>query len=400
MTTTTPNRTRVDPALIQRGAQWGMLGFIVVSSLGGAFTHMHDWTATALPNQADWLCWSNAVISELLPMSSFLSLRSRQQQKRSTTAPGVIFMGAAMLSLCAQLSATGWRLPYDTQLLACLPAIALIVLSKVIFSDIDYAVKERERIAEEAARAATAASQRQRRDAELAAEQQRRDAELAAELAAEQQRRDAELAAELERQRRADEAEAAERIARIEAEAMTRRSEIEAHALAERTRVEAADRAAERDARLALERAEREREAARLDEVARIEAQARADAERMRAEAEAEQARAEAARIEAETAARLQAAALIAGQTADRGSAVVDVDSAPGRRRRTRTETEAIATAALAVLPADTSREDAVKAVAAALDSTVRYAREFVPDDWPAASSASGSALGLRLVAG
>jgi hypothetical protein len=420
MTTATVDRRewwRFDVSRSEGLLQGAILLFIVVSSLAGAFTHMHDWTREALPKQADWLCWSNAVISELLPTSAFLSMRKRQRQKRSVSVPVSIFLGSACLSMCAQLSATGVRLPYDTQALACLPAVALLILSKVIFGDVEYSRKAREAAEQKAARKAVTqarraahAAQVARRDAELAAEhaaelarnQAREAAELArnqereaAELAAELRRQDAELAAELERER-----------LRVQADAEARRTQIEQTAITEREQAKAAERAAERAAQ---ERREaRDAETRRLAQVerARIEAQAQAERERIAAEAEAERVRAEAARVAAEAAEKRQAAALLADHERRGEDGDVGGGEPAGPRRMRRADRRRLIDAALAGLPDGTTRAEAVVIVAKRLDVAERYVRDFVPQDWVAGSSADGSVGGedssaqrLRLVA-
>jgi hypothetical protein len=93
--------------------RFGGLAFVAAAGFAGAFTHMHDWTAEALPTAADWLCWANAVISEILPTVSFLSWRDRADRKRSTGMPLTIFIGSSLVSLVANLSATGLRINGD-----------------------------------------------------------------------------------------------------------------------------------------------------------------------------------------------------------------------------------------------------------------------------------------------
>jgi hypothetical protein len=373
---------------IQRRILYWILAVIVGASLASAFTHMHDWTihtidealmsAGSVKRTPGWIGWANAVISELLPAAAFLLIRERHSQRRSVTVPVWIFIGSAVLSLVANLSATGVEIPGAAQFLACLPALATIVLSKVIFSDLGYAAEVAERLAAEAAQAAERAAEQRRRAAEQAAELRRREAEQAAEREAEQRRRDAELAAELDRKAREHEAELAERQARIAAEAETRRAEIEA-----------ADREAERQAR---ERREaREAELRRAAEVERA---------RVAAEAEAELQRAEARRVEAAAEAQRQAAARLAELQAQRrpapdgGDEGVDTAGSTGSRRMSSTERAELAAAVLTTLPAGTERPDAVKAVARELGVSAEYARRFVPAGFVAGGSAGGSADG------
>lgn len=370
------------------GENWlalAMLAVLFVFALAGAFTHMHDWTITAInealrenalargvtpvPVTPDWFGWSNAVTSEIMPTYALLTVRKRQRQGRSITGPGWLFGLSSLLSLLAQLSATGVRLPYDAQLLVCLPAIALVVLGTFKLSDMSFAREE--------AAAAEQAAERQRRQAELAAE-------LAAEQAAERERAAAEQAAEAERQRAEREAELAREAAEREAERATALARIEAEQATERLRIEAAERDKVWAAEQERQRRADEAEAARLAEAARIEAEARA--ERDRAEAE---------RIRAEAEKQAQAAALLAQQAAGRhavadhgrGQAEVTEIGTGGRVYRPRHESEAIAAATLATLPKDTPRDQAVRNVAAALGTSRRQASKFVPQNWPASSA-------------
>lgn len=352
--------------------RFGGLAFVALAGFAGAFRHMHDWTAEALPLQAGWLCWANAVISEILPTVSFLSWRDRIEQKRKSGVPLFVFLASAVVSLIANLSATGLRIPGDMYFLAALPMLSIMVLFKMVLGDLDYARKDRERAVVEAARRADVTRKQAAREAELAAEAARNFEREQAEQAAELRRRDAELAAELKREE--DERGAAERLrlAEIEQAAITRREEMAARERAE------------------LRQAEQAR--ARREEQAR--ADAFAAAERIKAEAEAERLRAETDRIRAEARAKEQAAQLLAGRhRVDTGHDRADTATvSPIRQRRPRAETQALAEAALDLLPAGTSREEAVKAVHRAIGNTERYAREFVPADWSAGSSAGGEA--------
>lgn len=400
---TTPPVVTFRHRLALRGEDWlalGMLALLFVFALAGAFTHMHDWTITAInealaksaatrgvtpaPTTPDWFGWSNAVTSEIMPTYALLTVRKYQRQGRSTKPAGALFIASSSLSLLAQLSATGVRLPYDAQLLVCLPAIALMVLGGFKFSDISYA------------RAAAV-------EAERAAEVERRRAEVAAEHAAEVQRQRAEAAAEraaeVERQRVEREAELAREAADRDAEREAERIRIEQAAITERARIEAAERAEVRRAEAERQRRADDAGAARLAEQARIQAEADARAAQIEAEARAARERAEAARIQAEADKAAQAAALLALQQQERvdhGRARHAADESAEvtqiRQRRPRHETEAIVEATLAVQPPGTTRDEAVKVVAVALGSTERYAREFVPSDWTAASSAGGEA--------
>lgn len=364
--------------------RFGGLAFVAGAGFAGAFAHMHDWTAEALPATADWLCWSNAVISEIMPTVSFLSWRDRAERKRSTGMPLTVFIGSSFVSLVANLSATGLRIPGDRYFLAALPMLALVVLTKMVLGDLDYARRDRLRAEEKARRKALTAARRAEHARKLAAA----DAELAAELAAEQarnyEREQAEQAAELARLAREQEAELARLADERAAAERLRLAEIEQAAATERERLAAAERAE-------LRRIEQQREQRRID----AEAAALAEAERIKAEAEAVLIAARARQIAADAAAKEQAAALLATQGTPgkhRESAVGDATVQPMRQRRPRAETEVLAEATLAMLPAGTSRDEAVKAVARAIGASERYAREFVPADWSTSSSAGGEA--------
>lgn len=418
MGTDTEARGSFRRVLALRGEDWlalGMLAVLFMFALAGAFDHMHGWTidsinealrenaeargVTPVPVTPDWFGWSNAVTSEIMPTYALLTVRKRQRQGRSITGPAVLFVGSSVLSLLAQLSATGVRVPYDAQLLVCLPAVALMILGAFKFADMSYgrqaavtAELERERRTELAARKAADA-------AHLAAELEHREAHQAAELAARREREAAELAARLDRERREHEAHLEHERLRIEGESITRREQI---AAAERAEVRAAEerqrqRRSDIERAAAVERAriaaEAEAERVRAD-AARIEA----DAARVAADAERAQVDAEARRAAAErvAAARHEARGTGGQGAADPGGS--DDAATDARRRRPRHETAALVGDVLATLPAGTERAAAVAEVAAALNVTAKYAREFIPEGWvaggPAEESGSSSAAG------
>lgn len=411
-----PWRSRLAPNA-EVVVMYGGIALVAGMAFAGAFTHMHDWTVRALPTTPSWLAWGNAVISEIMPTSSYLSLRNRQRQAAaasarageddadghipSTTLPAAVFYGSVVLSLGANLTPVTQRFPYDQYLLAALPAIALFFLAKMIFGDVEYARQERRRAELAAEQAAALAAEQTRLDAEQDAERTRRDAERAAEKARLDAEQAAERAAERDRLRRDHEAELAREAADREARREAELARVRAQADIRKAELEAADRAAERAARMELERIAAEREAD-------------ARAEKLRAEtgAQLEKLRAETARLAAETQAREQATAVLAA---------IPVGPSPtGRHRETPRETgrETPAAAAAAVrvrvpreqraaavaallsgMPADATRDEAVTAVAAALGIGTRHARNFVPSDWVPGGPV-GSAPGLQLVAG
>jgi hypothetical protein len=379
----------------QRVIRYGGLAFVAAAGFSGAFTHMHDWTAHALPSTPDWLCWANAVISEILPMTSFLSWRDRSEQGRSTGLPLAIFFGSSTVSLTAQFTAAGATIPGAAYFLAALPMLAVLVLSKLVFSDLDYARKARV--------AAEQAAELNRRRAEQAAEQARRTAELRAEQAAEQARQQAveaaRQAAEQEERRAAQAAELAERQAAQAAEQAARLAEIEQAAITAREQLAVDERRAEREARLAIEREAARIKAAGEADAARLRAEAEAEARRVEAEAAAARLAAETVRLETETKIREQAVSRLTGRHRPVGegsgpaaspASPIDLDEARASRR-SREETEALVGMTLSAMPAGAKRADAVKAVAAQLGASERYARKWVPEDWSAGGSVDGS---------
>jgi hypothetical protein len=233
---------------------------VLAAALATSFTHMHDWTvralvATGLPHldaaSASPYGWSNAVISELIPLAGLLALRRRLVAGQSAMSYplGLVIVGTA-ISVLAQLawvsgSADG---VVAAGFLAILPAIAAGAMLKLALSILDSA--RAERVAEDAAdRKAAAEADRVRRliaRAEAEAEEARKaEAEARAEAEAEARRRaEAEALAE------------AERRARAEAED-ERRAEVGHFRSAEETAAEAARRSAE-------EAAEARRHAARV----------------------------------------------------------------------------------------------------------------------------------------
>jgi hypothetical protein len=126
MTGTRPERIE---AIIQ------VLILLVIAGMAGAasFTHVHDWTMrNAPPGTGTWFGWANAIISELTPTAAGIEIRRRKRQHRTAAYPMAVLIAAAVLSLAAQVaqarpSITGW-------LLAAVPALAFLALTKLIFS--------------------------------------------------------------------------------------------------------------------------------------------------------------------------------------------------------------------------------------------------------------------------
>jgi hypothetical protein len=109
--------------------------FLLIGGMAGAasFTHVHDWTMHNTPaGTGDWFGWANAVISELTPTAAGLEIRRRKRHHQSITYPMAVLIAAAALSLSAQVAEaksgpTGW-------LLAAVPALAFLALSKLVLS--------------------------------------------------------------------------------------------------------------------------------------------------------------------------------------------------------------------------------------------------------------------------
>ena len=126
MTGTRPERTET---LIQ------ILILLAIAGMAGAasFTHVHDWTMrNAPPGTGSWFGWANAIISELTPTAAGIEIRRRKRQHRTAAYPMAVLIAAAALSLAAQVaqarpSITGW-------LLAAVPALAFLALTKLAFS--------------------------------------------------------------------------------------------------------------------------------------------------------------------------------------------------------------------------------------------------------------------------
>jgi hypothetical protein len=356
----------------------GGLLFVAVAGFAGAFTHMHDWTARY--ETRDWMCWVNAIISEIMPTVSFLVWRDREEQERSTAMPLIVFLGSTGVSICAQLSSTGKHFPHEQDFLAVLPLLALMALAKLVLGDLKYAKDARLAKEAEATRRAEVARNQAEQRAELAARRTELAAELARNQAAELARRETELAAELARNQADHEAELARQAAERDAAERRRLAEIEQAGMTRREQLAVAERAEVR-------RVEQERQR-RQDEAA---AAVQAEASRIEAEARAGRERAETARIEAETRAKEQAIALLAARpTAPDGVRERPSDTV-GRHRLTREERAVQVEALLLLLPAGTTRPEAVVQIAEQLSVSTKYVREFVPDGWVAAGSDAGS---------
>jgi hypothetical protein len=110
-----------------------ILTVVAVAAGWASFTHVHDWTMRHAPTGTpEAFCWVNAVISELVPVAAFLTIRRRRLAGVSIGYPLGLLIAAASLSLAAQLavaqpSPSGW-------LLSAVPALAFMALVKLIFT--------------------------------------------------------------------------------------------------------------------------------------------------------------------------------------------------------------------------------------------------------------------------
>ena len=110
-----------------------ILTVVAVAAGWASFTHVHDWTMRHTPpGTPDAFGWVNAVISELVPVAAFLTIRRRRTAGQSIGYPLFLLIAAASLSLAAQLavaqpSPSGW-------LLSAVPALAFMALVKLVFT--------------------------------------------------------------------------------------------------------------------------------------------------------------------------------------------------------------------------------------------------------------------------
>lgn len=106
---------------------------VAVAAGWASFTHVHDWTMRHAPaGTPDAFGWVNAVISELVPVAAFLTIKRRRRAGVSIRYPLFLLIAAASLSLAAQLavaqpSISGW-------LLSAVPALAFMALVKLVFT--------------------------------------------------------------------------------------------------------------------------------------------------------------------------------------------------------------------------------------------------------------------------
>jgi hypothetical protein len=301
-------RDVADAGMADKAEDWvklAILSLVMLASLAASFTHMKHWTMRWMPDDTpDWFGWANAVISELVPLGATLSLRKRLRQGKPLWSYAlVVLLAGALLSLAAQLSAVGADASLSAKFLAALPAIAFLLLSKLVLGDLDsgrrYAEIEADRQRDAEQTAARHAEQLRQAQVEIATAR-RAQAEAEEHAQAETARAEAEIAAGAEAEIRA-----AEAARRAETEAAAR-AETEARAEAEIAAHQQAAGEAAAAATAAERRAQAAAEAARLAEGRLAEARDAAD-------------RAAAARVAAEQAAAEQVRQLItAGEQAER----------------------------------------------------------------------------------
>ncbi|GAB3186319.1 hypothetical protein FHX75_12692 [Micromonospora palomenae] len=129
MTSTKPTSgTRLEGVVL-------VLILLTVAGFAGAasFTHVKDWTLANSPaGTGQWFGWANAVISELVPIASLLTIRRRRRAGAPIGYPLFLLLAAAGLSLAAQLAVakpgpSGW-------LLSAVPALAFMALVKLVLA--------------------------------------------------------------------------------------------------------------------------------------------------------------------------------------------------------------------------------------------------------------------------
>ncbi|MEV4278680.1 hypothetical protein [Actinoplanes xinjiangensis] len=110
-----------------------ILAVVAFAAGWASFTHVHDWTMRHAPTGTpDAFGWVNAVISELVPVAAFLTIRRRLRNRQPIGYPVVLLIAGGALSLAAQLavaspSPSGW-------LLSAVPALAFMALVKLVFA--------------------------------------------------------------------------------------------------------------------------------------------------------------------------------------------------------------------------------------------------------------------------
>lgn len=113
----------------------GIVVFVGLAAGSASFTHVHDWTMKHSPaGTPGWFGWSNAIISELVPVASLLTIRRRKRAGVPIAYPMWLLLAFAGFSLAAQLAVatpgiSGW-------LLSALPALAFMALVKLVLTPV------------------------------------------------------------------------------------------------------------------------------------------------------------------------------------------------------------------------------------------------------------------------
>lgn len=117
----------------ERAALVVILLVVGAMALAASFTHVRDWTMANSPaGTPEWFGWTNALVSELVPLAAMLAIRIKQRGGKGIGYAVFLLVAAATLSLAAQLavakpSITGW-------VLSSVPALAFMALSKLVLS--------------------------------------------------------------------------------------------------------------------------------------------------------------------------------------------------------------------------------------------------------------------------
>ncbi|MGN9913607.1 hypothetical protein ACTMTJ_39350 [Phytohabitans sp. LJ34] len=142
-TTTKPTPTRPARGVRLEGGVLVLIVLVVGVFAGAAsFTHVKDWTLdNSPPGTGTWFGWANAVISELVPIASLLTIRRRKRHGGPIGYPMALLIAAACLSLAAQLAVakpglSGW-------LLSAVPALAFMALVKLVLAPVKTSTQDK-----------------------------------------------------------------------------------------------------------------------------------------------------------------------------------------------------------------------------------------------------------------
>ncbi|MFI6332229.1 hypothetical protein ACIBBG_28455 [Micromonospora chersina] len=128
---------------LTRAARWeghALVAIVVLVGLAAgaaSFTHVHDWTMANSPdNTPGWFGWANAVISELVPVASLLTIRRRKRIGASIGYPMTLLIVFAGFSLAAQLGVAVGHVGPSGWLLSAVPALAFMALVKLVLAPV------------------------------------------------------------------------------------------------------------------------------------------------------------------------------------------------------------------------------------------------------------------------